>query len=60
VYYLGHKIVMRKTALCAGIAQLLYGTYAVAPELFGVGRMPVPNQFLDWLASISAGAKIDQ
>jgi len=41
---------MRKVALCAGIIQLLYGTYAVAPELFGVGRMPVSNQFHDWLS----------
>src|SRR5258708_17431303 len=42
---------MRKTALCAGIAQLLYGTFAVAPELFGVGRIPASNQFLDWLVT---------
>ena len=40
---------MRKAALCAGITQVLYGTYAVAPELFGSGRMPVSNQFHDWL-----------
>jgi len=43
---------MRKAALFAGITQLLYGAYAVAPELFGVGRMPVSNQFHEWLSSV--------
>jgi len=49
-YYNGHVagINMRKAALCAGIAQLLTGIFAVAPELFGVGQVPVPNEFLDW------------
>jgi hypothetical protein len=50
-YHHGHeaRINMRESALIAAIAQLLYGAFAIAPELFGVGRVPVPDQFLDWV-----------
>lgn len=43
---------MRKAALFGGITQLLYGAFAVAPELFGVGRMPASNQFHNSLFSV--------
>jgi hypothetical protein len=39
---------MQKAALFASGAQLLSGIYAIAPELFGVGRAPVSGQPLDW------------
>jgi hypothetical protein len=39
---------MRKAALFAGIAQLLNGVFASAPEVFGFGRVPVFAQLLDW------------
>src|SRR5207245_2299525 len=37
----------RKAALCAGITQLLFGTYALVPELFGqtyAGPEPVSGR----------------
>jgi hypothetical protein len=39
---------MRKAALFAGIAQLLFGVFTVAPGLFAVGRSPASSQPLDW------------
>jgi hypothetical protein len=38
---------MRKAALFASGAQLLNAIYAIAPELFGIGRAPVSGQLLD-------------
>jgi hypothetical protein len=42
---------MRKAPLFAGIAQLLNGIFAIAPEVFGLERAPVRSQVFDWAFS---------